>query len=81
VEAVAHLLDHPGEAIALGKAARERALGTFTLERCAEEYDSIYRKLGSPEGPVAGRGTVRAEGGTLTASPGSGGEPWTVPAG
>lgn len=81
VQAIARLLDHPEEAVALGQAARERALATFTLERCVDGYDSLYRKLRSRRGPKAGRAEVSAEGGTLAASPGSGDGQRAVPSG
>lgn len=41
------LLGHPEAARALGRAARDRALGTFSFERYLDSYESLYRQLAS----------------------------------
>ena len=42
--AVLDLLGDPTGARELGRAARRHALDRFTLERCADEYDGLYRR-------------------------------------
>ena len=44
-EAIAFLLDRPDRARQMGKAARRRVQQIFSLERCVNEYDALYRKL------------------------------------
>jgi len=45
-ERVTFLLRHPDMGRQLGRRARKRAQTLFTLERCADEYDALYRRLG-----------------------------------
>jgi glycosyltransferase involved in cell wall biosynthesis len=53
-EAVAFLLDHPDVAVRMGQAARSRVLQTFSLDRCVDSYDTLYRRLiqATPHRPV-----------------------------
>lgn len=46
-ERALHLLAHPQQGDAMGKAARERALTRFSLGRVVEEYHQVYRMLTS----------------------------------
>jgi len=43
-DAILRLLDEPGTAVRLGHAGREHA-EAFSMERYADEYDALYRKL------------------------------------
>lgn len=43
--AILGLLDDPRRAAALGRAARSRAEATYTLDRCVDAYESLYRRL------------------------------------
>jgi glycogen(starch) synthase len=43
--AIVTLLQDPERATQLGLASRERAQRVFSLDRCAEAYDSLYRRL------------------------------------
>jgi len=53
VEAIAYLLDHPQLAQEMGHAARLHAQEVFNLEKTADAYDKIYRKLYlSPKSPL-----------------------------
>jgi glycosyltransferase involved in cell wall biosynthesis len=45
-DGIVTLLDDPSLAIALGKAARVHALESFTMDRCVNSYDALYRQLG-----------------------------------
>ena len=42
--AIVDLVRNPGRAAALGRAARERALAEFSLARCADRTDALYRE-------------------------------------
>jgi glycogen(starch) synthase len=44
-EAVSYLLEHPDDAMRMGKAARGRALQMFSFDRHVKAYDSLYRQL------------------------------------
>lgn len=44
------LLEHPDEAVRLGRAGRVRALRDFTLDRYAEQYDELYDRITGPSG-------------------------------
>jgi glycogen(starch) synthase len=44
-EGIAYLLDHPADAVRMGREARERVIQEFSMERCVDSYDRIYRKL------------------------------------
>jgi glycosyltransferase involved in cell wall biosynthesis len=52
-DAIEELLGDPARASALGQAARGRVATTFTLDRCVNEYASLFRE---DEGNWAGRG-------------------------
>jgi len=43
--AVAELLAEPSRARALGQGARALAVERYTLDRCADEYDAVYRRV------------------------------------
>ena len=43
--AIVQLLEHPELATQMGQAARRRAKEVFSLERCANAYEALYRKL------------------------------------
>jgi len=43
--AVAELLAEPSRARALGREARALAMERYTLDRCTDEYDAVYRRL------------------------------------
>ncbi len=43
--AIVALARDPGHAAAMGRAARERALAEFSLARCADRTDALYRDL------------------------------------
>ena len=43
--ALSFLLECPEAAVQMGQAARQRALEVFSLERCINAYDALYRKL------------------------------------
>ena len=43
--AIATLLDHPKTAAGMGLEARRRARELFSLERCVDAYDALYRRL------------------------------------
>jgi len=43
--AIVTLLQDPERTDRLGRAARDRARDVFSLDRCAEAYDDLYRKL------------------------------------
>jgi glycogen(starch) synthase len=45
--ALSVLLDEPHTAIRMGQAARQRAHELFSMERCVDGYDALYRKLGA----------------------------------
>lgn len=47
-EAASSLLNHPEKAIEMGRAARLWALERFTLDRCVDDYDALYRRLLAP---------------------------------
>lgn len=44
-KALKELIEKPARITTLGKAARKRVLDKFTWERCAEQYDKIYREI------------------------------------
>jgi glycosyltransferase involved in cell wall biosynthesis len=44
-EAITALLDHPDRAQQMGAAARRRAREIFSLERCVNSYDDLYRSI------------------------------------
>ena len=44
-EAMAFFLDHPEQAKCMGRAARRRALDTFSWESCVSGYANLYRSL------------------------------------
>ena len=44
-EALSFFLKHPEAAVRMGQAARQRAQEVFSLERCVNAYDTLYRKL------------------------------------
>ena len=44
-QTIAQLLDQPQQALALGRAARERAMKMFGFERYVSDYDILYKKL------------------------------------
>jgi glycogen(starch) synthase len=44
-DAIAHLLEHPEQAIELGSAARQRARDVFGWSRYLDAHDSLYRTL------------------------------------
>lgn len=44
-EAIAFLLERPGTARRMGRAARERAIRMFGLELCIDRYDQLYRRI------------------------------------
>jgi starch synthase len=46
-EKALYLLAHPQQGDAMGKAARQRALALFSMERVVEEYHQLYRALTS----------------------------------
>jgi glycogen synthase len=53
--AIESLLDHPHRARCMGESARRRAEGEFSMERCADDYEALYRKLiGGREGVGVG---------------------------
>ena len=52
-EALSFLLSHPEAAAQMGQAARRRVQEVFSLERCVDAYDTVYRKLCS-EVPYVG---------------------------
>ena len=43
--ATGELLAEPSRARALGQGARALAVERYTLDRCADEYDAVYRRL------------------------------------
>lgn len=44
-QAMTYLLENPAIARAMGQRGRERAQDLFSLERCVDEYDALYRQL------------------------------------
>ena len=44
-QAIAFVLDHPQQASRMGEAARYRAREMFSLDRCIDAHDALYRKL------------------------------------
>lgn len=44
-EAIVSLIDRPAAAVRMGCEARKRVTETFSLERCVESYDVLYRTL------------------------------------
>lgn len=51
-EAIARLLSHPAQAAEMGRAARVRALETFSWDAHVEAYDAVYRDLPRVESPA-----------------------------
>lgn len=52
--ALGALLDDPGRAAAMGRAARERALSSFPIERAVASFEAIYESVaGRPPRPYA----------------------------
>jgi glycogen(starch) synthase len=47
-DAVLRLLQDPGGAAAMGRAAERRARARFDIERCADAYAALYRRLAPP---------------------------------
>jgi glycogen synthase len=45
--ALVFLLTHPDQAAQMGSAGRRRAEKLFSWERCVEDYDALYQKLGN----------------------------------
>jgi glycogen(starch) synthase len=54
-DAIGILLQHPNDARRMGKAARRRALETFSFDRHVEAYDALYRMLVPNERTKDGR--------------------------
>jgi glycogen(starch) synthase len=54
--AIASLLERPAVVRRMGRAARERALEAFSLPRCIDRYEELYRRLASGEMAVQGSG-------------------------
>jgi glycogen(starch) synthase len=46
-DAAAFLLEHPETAMRIGHAARTRAVELFSLEKCVDQYDALYQRLGA----------------------------------
>ena len=44
-QAITQLLNQPRKALALGRAARKRAMKMFGFERYVSDYDILYKKL------------------------------------
>ena len=44
-EAVCHLLDHPNDAMRMGREARARMLGEFRHGDYVDAYDRLYRRI------------------------------------
>jgi glycogen(starch) synthase len=44
-EHIRYLLDHPAQAQAMGRAARERASQCFSLSRMADDYERLYARI------------------------------------
>lgn len=42
---IGYLLDHPGEAQAMGQAGRERLIGEFNLQAMTQQFIELYQKL------------------------------------
>lgn len=51
-QALTVLLEHPETAVQMGQAARLRALEVFSIQRCVDAYDDLYRKLGKKAAEV-----------------------------
>lgn len=45
-QAISFLLEHSGQAVQMGQAARKRVIELFSLDRCINAYDALYRRLG-----------------------------------
>jgi glycogen(starch) synthase len=54
--AIASLLERPTVVRRMGRAARERALEAFSLPRCIDRYEELYRRLAAGEMAVQGSG-------------------------
>ena len=44
-QAVAYMLDHPGDAARMGRAAHARVRKALSLDRCVDAFDHLYRTL------------------------------------
>jgi glycosyltransferase involved in cell wall biosynthesis len=44
-EAICFLLEHPGRAVAMGRAARRRARQNFAWTRLVDAYDAVYQRI------------------------------------
>jgi glycosyltransferase involved in cell wall biosynthesis len=53
-QAIRRLVDHPAEAVKMGRAARARVLEKFTWDQVVSRCLSIYRSPCGPSSPVAG---------------------------
>ncbi|MGH7573394.1 MAG: glycosyltransferase family 4 protein [Gemmatimonadota bacterium] len=56
-DAIACLLERPETARRMGRAARERALETFSLSRCIDRYDELYQRMAGAVMADSARGT------------------------
>jgi glycogen(starch) synthase len=53
-QAFSFFLEHPEAVIQMGQAARQRAHDVFSIARCVDAYDILYRKLAA-QAPYANR--------------------------
>jgi glycosyltransferase involved in cell wall biosynthesis len=51
--AISALLGDPDRAAEMGRAAARRARGLFSLDRQADAYDALYRRLAREAAPVS----------------------------